>query len=320
MPHLTEYASDLDYPELDRVIQRASAKSRDQRWPDMLSFAQALSQATPTAAHLGLTPLQRSSVNRAMPMATPVPTSGTVPNSTPASLSGLAVPGALADASSTEQTLLKAAERGAVKRAAVAPAATLGPGDQLTGAELTMSQPALPPSSKAPMIAALVVVAALLVGLGLLFAPKAAEPAVVTPKVAVTEPVKVVEPAKVEPAARTADDLAAEVRLTLREETAKANFSRGSAEFEVANFDDATSLLGQIPQESALHDQAQLVLEKIKIIRETLAGAERERGTGHCERATGMYRKVLAINSRVKDAAIGLNLCTQAQVNPTMDP
>jgi serine/threonine-protein kinase len=47
MPHLKERATDLEYPDLDGVIQKACAKKRDQRWPDMLTFANALSQAIP---------------------------------------------------------------------------------------------------------------------------------------------------------------------------------------------------------------------------------------------------------------------------------
>lgn len=104
MPHLTEFAPELDYPDLDAVLQKACRKRRDERWPDMLAFANALSMATPTQADVALTPLQRSSIHRAM--GTPKPT---VPDATPASTSGVAMPGQPADASAVDQTRLKPA-------------------------------------------------------------------------------------------------------------------------------------------------------------------------------------------------------------------
>ncbi len=50
MPRLGQIAAELDYPELDAVVQKATAKRPDERFADMSSFAHALVQALPTQA------------------------------------------------------------------------------------------------------------------------------------------------------------------------------------------------------------------------------------------------------------------------------
>jgi serine/threonine-protein kinase len=54
MPHLLDVAPDLDYPRLDAVIQRATAKNRTERYQTMQEFAIDLSKAVPT--QLGSSP------------------------------------------------------------------------------------------------------------------------------------------------------------------------------------------------------------------------------------------------------------------------
>ncbi len=48
MPHLADVAGELDYPALDAVIQKATAKARVERYASMQAFAQDLSNALPT--------------------------------------------------------------------------------------------------------------------------------------------------------------------------------------------------------------------------------------------------------------------------------
>jgi len=48
MPHLLDVAPDLDFPRLDAVIQKATAKNRVERYQSMHQFAVELSNAVPT--------------------------------------------------------------------------------------------------------------------------------------------------------------------------------------------------------------------------------------------------------------------------------
>ncbi|MBI3180749.1 MAG: protein kinase [Myxococcales bacterium] len=50
MPHLADAVPAVDAPEIDAVIQKATAKSREQRFGDMTAFAHALVEALPTLA------------------------------------------------------------------------------------------------------------------------------------------------------------------------------------------------------------------------------------------------------------------------------
>ena len=155
MPHLTEKAADLDIPELDAVIQKACAKRRDDRWPDLLTFANALSQALPTQAHLSLPPLQRLATSRLYAV-TPAPDAPT----------GVAVPGTQIDADSGAKTLVKT--EGALLTPAPAgatqPMATPSPGPTIGVSPQTVvaagEELVLPGPSRGPLVAVLVVVVA----------------------------------------------------------------------------------------------------------------------------------------------------------------
>lgn len=175
MPHLTEFAPSLDYPELDRVIQRACCKRREERWPDMLAFATALSMATPTQADLSLSPLRPSGVWGG---GTPKPT---VPDAGPLGSSGVAIPGQRVESSSVEHTRLKTPagpEPVGPEGMGQAPLQLgRGPGGGAvaldgTGAGAGVVGPsetdiALPPASKTPFIVAGALVVLVLAGVGL---------------------------------------------------------------------------------------------------------------------------------------------------------
>ncbi len=326
MPHLTEYVAELDYPELDAVVQKACAKKRDDRWPDMLTFANALSQATPTAAHLGLSPLQRSGIGY-KPVATPLP--GHVANTTPSSSSGVALPGVAADPSSTEQTLVKTGQTPAVTRAT--PQSSPSSGSHSTQLEalgvagdLSLSgPPPVVPTSKLPMIVGAIVFAA--IAGGAIFAatrpdPQPVVPQKVDPPAVVKDPVVVVDPVKNPPTtgAGGGANLSDEVRAAMQEEHIKGDFTRGSNEFEVANLDDAETFLTKIPPESEFKARADEMLGKIKVIRASLAKADRNRANGNCAEAVPLYDKVIGLNPRVKDAQAGKNWCVTARVPTEM--
>lgn len=326
MPHLVEFAPELDYPDLDKVIQKACAKRRDERWPDMLSFASALSQAIPTQAHLGLTPLQKSSVSlNAVSMATPRPTQVT-------STSGVAVPGSAIDQESTAQTLLKTGEASAVQRAAPT---QVGPGGGTATQVGGESLPPVAPKSKAPIaIASLVVIA--LAGGGLYLALR--EPAETKgtattgvankppppPEVADAAVIAVVNNPQVDVGAGAGNGTngtaaSAEALKLLREEANRNRLADGKTALEVANLDTAESYFKSVEAETATFSEAQELLKRIGTIREKLAQAKTLKSSGACDRALPLYQDVLKLNGKVKDALDGVSACRQAAVAPTME-
>ncbi len=340
MPHLNEVAAELDYPELDSVIQKACAKKRDERWPDMLTFANALSQATPTAAHLGLSPLQKSGVSHKS-MATPRPG---VPNTTPASTSGVAIPGAAVDQSSTEQTVVKLGDSSNGLKAPVLPGsgtastnstqmegqlrqASLGDlsAERATdvaarAADLSMSRPPEPvaPSSKTPIIAALVAVVVVLGGGVAWFATqKAPEPVKPPEPVAKVDPVKLPEPVK--PPEPVKDPVPTQPAQEVTEAFVAGQFALGQSAFEVGNLDNAETFLSKVPDTSPLKPKADDLRAKIKTINETMAQADRNRANGHCELALPQYARVLGLNARFAPANEGAGRCRAANVSNQME-
>jgi serine/threonine-protein kinase len=333
MPHLTELAPELDYPDLDAVIQKACAKKRDERWADMLTFANALSQATPTAAHLGLSPLQKSGVSHAS-LATPRP--GPVPNTTPASTSGVAVPGTAVDQSSTEQTIVKLGESSSGLKAPVVSLATSAPlhgsgtaSSQSTQVEglpqrapdLSMSRPPEPvaPSSKAPMIAALLAVVVVLgAGAAWFASQKGPEPVKPVDPVVKVDPVKA--PAPVKDPVVVADPVKPPAPgQEVTEAFVAGLYAQGQAAFETGNLDNAETFLSKVPESSPLKPKAEDLLVKIKTINETMSQADRNRANGRCDLALPQYGKVLGLNSRFAPANEGAGRCRAANVSNQME-
>ncbi|MDP1828165.1 MAG: protein kinase [Archangium sp.] len=323
LPALASFAPDLDYPDLEAVLQRACLKPTDGRWPDMLSFASALSQAIPTQAHLSLPPLQRSNTN-VRAVATPLPGSN---------LSGIATPGTEVDAASTDRTLMKTGEASAVARKPSQPLAQtigeLAPRGEIGELQLDgrpghstqigdASLPPTVPKSKAPLFVVGAVVLALLGGVGYLVTrPDSQQPVVVKND---PPPVKdpVVEPPRVDPGAE-ALKLLREQEARSREENARMSLGKGKTEFEVAKLDEAETYLKSVAPESEASVEAKALLEKIGTIREKLKLAGGLRAKGQCDQALPLFKAVLALNSRVKDAIDGAADCRRSMVDPTME-
>ncbi len=310
LPPLTTFAQDLDIPELEAVVQRACSKRIEERWPDMLAFASALSRSIPTQAHLSLPPLQRTGLNM-VPMATPVPRAET----------GVAVPGSDIDASSVDRTVMRSGETGqhVAPLPLTAPvsvgAKTLDHGNatQIGGDSI----PPVAPRSKTPMIVAGVGVLAL-VAVGGYFATKADPKPVDPPPVVKNDPPPVVknDPPVVD-TPRVDPNLDA-VKL-LREENARMSLGKGKTEFEVAKLDEAETYLRSVPDESTSSVEARVLLSKIDLIREKLKSARALRSGGNCEAALPLYKSVLELNGKVKDALEGAAACRRGMVDTTME-
>jgi tetratricopeptide (TPR) repeat protein len=279
----------------------------------MLSFASALSQAIPTQAHLALPPLQRTNVT-ARPMATPLPGSN---------LSGIATPGSEVDASSTDRTLLKTGEASAVTRQPAQPLAQSIGQVQLDGRPGIATQigdvslPPIAPKSKAPLLVVGGLVLAALVGAGYALTRPEPGPAVVkTEPVAVKDPV--VEPPKVDLNAE-AMKLIREQEQRAREENARMSLGKGKTEFEVAKLDEAETYLKSVAADSEASVEAKALLGKIDTIREKLKVAGGLRARGQCDQALPLFKAVLDLNGRVKDALDGVADCKRSMVNTTME-
>ncbi len=314
LPALITHAPDLDYPDLEAVLQRACAKRIDDRWPDMVAFASALSQAIPTQAQLALPPLQRTNTNvGARPMATPVPGSN---------LSGVASPGTLPDAGSTERTLLRTGETPAVERKPVPLTQPLdlgkAPLDGRVGNSTELadaSQPSLPKKSLAPIYALVGVVVVLLAAVAVVVSRPAEKP--VEPPVVKTEPAP---KQPTEPTPPPVDNTAAaQAMAVLREENARMSLGKGKTEFEVAKLDEAETYLRSVAPDSTSAAEAKGLLEKIEEIRTKLKAAQSLRAGGKCDQALPIYKAVLGLNAKVKDAADGAAACRQSVVDPTME-
>jgi serine/threonine-protein kinase len=318
MPHLKERAPDLDYPELDAVIQKACAKKREQRWPDMLTFANALSQAIPTQAHLGLSALQRTGVSGVVGRATPAPDASTQAGVVP---TGVAIPGT-PDTGSTERTILRTGEASAVTRQGI------GSTELDHGRPADTSVPPVAPRSKAPMVALIGAVVLVAAG-GAWMAFGRTTPGPSTPQggtggtAVVTPPPKNPEGTAGGPGTTTTpppvDATAAAVQKVMHEQSAKESLGRGKTEFELANLDEAETRLKDVPQDTTSYADAKPLLEQISQIRSKLAEAKRLRASGRCDLALPVYQAVLAINPKVKDATDGASFCKTSSISTTIE-
>ena len=133
----------------------------------------------------------------------------------------------------------------------------------------------------------------------------------------VKDPVVAVEP-KVDVSAE-AMKLLREQELRTREENARASLGKGKTEFEVAKLDEAETYLKSVAADSEASTEAKQLLEKIGTIREKLKVAGGLRAKGQCEQALPLFRSVLDLNGRVKDALDGVADCRRSLVNPTME-
>ncbi|MCC6334678.1 MAG: protein kinase [Myxococcales bacterium] len=308
MPHLKERAADLDYPDLDAVIQKACVKKREQRWPDMLTLANALSQAIPTQAHLGLTPLQRTGVS-SVGKVTPAPGTATQAGVTPGGPTGVALEGAT-DVGSDERTLLRTeAGRVAVGAKELDHAR---PGDA--------PLPPVAPRSKAPLIALFAVVVVAAGGAFVAFG-RNHDAVAPPPKVAPETPQKPPEqPANPQKTPDTpVDSTVLAVQKAMHEQTARESLGRGKTEFELANLDEAETRLKDVAEDTPSWAEARPLLEQIADIRARLAQAKKLRSSGQCSAALPLYQAVLKVNPRVAEANEGVSFCKASTINTTLE-
>jgi eukaryotic-like serine/threonine-protein kinase len=105
----------------------------------------------------------------------------------------------------------------------------------------------------------------------------------------------------------------------LQEQNAFSSLGQGKSAFEVANFDTAQTYLKAVPEDSTAAGEALSVLQKIDLIRRKVKTAQGLRASGKCDQALPIFREVLELNARVRDALDGVSACHQSVVAPTME-
>jgi eukaryotic-like serine/threonine-protein kinase len=300
MPLLAQYAPDRDMPDVDKVIQKACAKQRQDRWDDLVVFAHALSQAIPTQLQISAPfPLVSPSGLHQVGSASGPPVSPSSPG-----LDG------------TAQTFMRTPLPMPMPATPSAPASTqLEP----SAGALTQIDPraqsgvTLPAPSRAPLLIVGGLVLAALAAVGYLLLR---EPATV-PTTPVASAVDVSVPVVVAPSGLVPVDDAVK---TLEEASVRGALANARTEYEQANLDAAESylknVLGRGTQE--FQNEAKALMAQIGTIRADLKLADSLRGQGRCDEARPLYERVLKTNKAVRAASAGLGYCRAAAIDTTM--
>jgi serine/threonine-protein kinase len=324
MPHLKDRAPDLDYPELDAVIQKACAKKREQRWPDMLTFANALSQAVPTQAHLGLTPLQRTGITGAVGRVTPEPGAATQAAGAP---TGVAMPGTATEGAD-ERTMLRPGEASAVAPEGARTGVGIGSMELDHARPADAPLPPVAPRSKGPLMGGLVLAGLVLAGVAYLaFARPSGtgqDGAVGSTTTTPSPPPKLPEVAETSSGSGTTsapqqDPAVAAITKAIREQAARESLGRAKTEFSLANLDEAETRLKEVGEDTPSFAEAERLLEQIAAIRQKLAQARSLRAQGQCSAALPVYEAVLKLNPKVAEAQEGVRFCKASSISTTIE-
>lgn len=305
MPRLADANPDLNFADLDGVIQKATAKKREDRWPDMLTFAGALVQAMPTQVQLSVPALQRSGFSQVN--ATPAADSSLLQQPTELELTG--------------PTMIKAPTG----------VGALSPRSLKAGlhTELAPSGAAVPDESMAPRApkssAPFVVVGALtvvLVGAGawaVFGRSEAVQPSVSLPEL---ERALVDAGASLVVAPSSSGELEVATVATrkIQDAAAYTALGQGRTAFDLAKLDEAKTFLSSIENNTKSFAEAQELLSKIQRIRDRLKVARDSRARGDCSKALPVYQEVLRLNPKLTEASEGAKGCRAGIVDTTMEP
>ncbi|MBE2251137.1 MAG: protein kinase [Myxococcus sp.] len=320
LPRLGSYFPELDLPPLQAVLDKACAKRREDRYPDMVAFARALSQALPTQLHLSLPPLQRvaSEASRAsVAMATPLPATGV----------GVALPGTEAGRAAVESTLLQhptvppgPLATGPHPHTELPGVGSISP----RGAAPDVSLPPQAPRSKGPIIG-LVVVLVAVIGGGLAVLLGGGSPPVANATGPVVEPVvqvkPVVEPGpeappKVDDAATT---IAAAAVKAVHEQAAYEKLKSAQTNWEKGDLNTARIDLENIAADTAAHADAEKLLADIKRVQDALAQGDALRRQGQCAAALKAYGDAARLNGNVDAVKRGMSACQAAAIPDSIE-
>jgi serine/threonine protein kinase len=289
MPHLSSISSDLDYPEIDAVIQKACAKKKADRWPDMTAFASALAQATPTLAGKPLTGLMSSvRVN-----ATPAPGQAPIDDGTTGTI-------VRADSLAPERPL-NINKTIAVSSELQADASVL-----------------IAPKSKAPWVVLGVGLVALLGVGGVLAKDRFSggdEQPVVIAKPPPDPPPVVVKPPPDTPVQPPPQTGPSEKEI----ERGRDYVARGKNAWERGDLEEAYTYFKDVPTGTEFKPEADTFMSKVDTIREKLKTAKAAQHRGDCELAVPQFDAVLKLNPKIADARTGLGACKAAAIPTTFE-
>jgi eukaryotic-like serine/threonine-protein kinase len=286
MPHLRDISPELNYPELDNVIQTACAKRPELRWGDMTRFATALSEALPTQTGV---PISTSS-GILSPLAmsahlTPAPFSaaGTIP-----ALSATQTQMSVSDA--TQASTSAPSLRASVSR------------------------------SKVPLavLAALLLLA--VVGAVSALNARRSDAVLVEPRAVVPTVVPVVTGASTGDVVKANAGVVKEASRQLSEASARTTLGQGKTAFDVGKLDESETYLKSVDVETSVAPEAAALLKRIESIRKAVAQADALRIRGQCPAALPIYRSALELNGRFEDALRGAASCQASVIAPVMDP
>ncbi len=328
MPRLGDVSPDLENAEVEAVLQKACAKNRNERFPDMQAFASQIAQAMPTQAGRAGT-----GVWAGMPSPSSEPTTAHV-----------AVPGANAtdperEASTLQATFVRSGTEiqhplpkiGLATPPPKAPSQPkLRPLEQPNGlsfgginpsnstvvaTEGHVSEIRPPAPSRTPMIAALVALVALGGGAAWFFTRPTVDPNLLVPPPVITEPVVEGVKPPVVPEVKNPSGLDEAGIARSRDALARA-----SAPFEVGNLDEAEIFLKSVEATTPSRAAADAMQQKIDTIREKVKRGQGAVAAGNCDVATTNFREALRINPRIQGALDGLNRCKNAALPTQLDP
>ncbi len=312
MPHLADIAPELDYGALDAVIQKATAKARVERYPNMQAFAQDLSNALPT-----LSGHERVRMGSGTAPVVPAPADAGVPVGSRETHAGMA---AQADASQTVNELQAPTQldpvgtAGTLIKAPAPPSASPFDGFSKTayphvpGTNAPVATPKGGPGSRGVIIG-VVAAAALVIAAGALVMLRGGDEAVVPKQpapVAVTEPAQVPTP-PTPPAVADAvtpptgdalpPDLQARQQFLAQEMLLKAR-----AAFTSGELNETIQLAQVIPDDPSVKEDAQKLEADAKDALKRLAQGRTLAARGDCVGAIKVYDALLASYPSVKEA------------------
>jgi serine/threonine-protein kinase len=281
MPHLSSVSPDVDFPEIDAVLQKACAKRPDDRYPDMTAFASALAQATPTHQGRGLTGILRATESAAT---ADDGTNGTVVRA---------------------ESLLVQKPKQSVLNATI--------NENMPGRLPASDSIVVAPRSKAPWIVLGLTALAVAGASGVVLLYKPAEVVVPPPPVAKEDPKPKppVDPQPPPPQQPTQNERDAD--------RGRDYLARGKNAWERGDIEEAYQFFKDVPEGTDFKPEATTFMGHIDTIREKLKAAQAQRHRGNCDAAIPLFNDVLKLNGKIGDASGGLKACQAAALPGTIE-
>jgi serine/threonine-protein kinase len=286
MPHLTSVSPDIDFPEIDAVLQKACAKRPDDRYPDMTAFASALAQATPTHQGRGLTGILRATES--------VPAADDGTNGTVVRAESLLVQ--------------KPKQQGSVLNATI--------NENMPGRLPASDSIVVAPRSKAPWIVlGLTAIAVAGASAVVLLHNPGAEVVVPPPVVKKDDPA----PKPPDPQPQQPAQPAQPTQNERDADRGRDYLARGKNAWERGDIEEAYPFFKDVPEGTEFKPEATSFMARIDTIRERLKAAQAQRHRGNCDAAIPLFNEVLKLNGKIGDASGGLKACQAAALPGTIE-